>query len=368
MKILILTNHFNCGGITSYILNLSRGLAGRGNNIYVASSGGDSAGRLEDLRIPHFTIPIRTKCEVSPRVLAAALKLAGYARDNGIDIIHSHTRVTQVLGCLLSRLSGLPHLSTCHGFFRRRLSRMVFPCWGMRVIAISEAVKEHLTGDLGVTPQKVRVVYNGVDVKAFSDVNNTQTAGIKGRFGLKDGPVIGIIARLSDVKGHMYLIEAMPQVLSELPEAQLFIVGEGRERGRLDKIISKLGLKEKTVIMPSVANTSEVLAAMDVFVMPSLQEGLGLALMEAMAAGLPIAASNIGGIPALIKNAETGLLVEPKDTAGLARAITFLLKNRDEAYLMAHKARDFVRENFSLEKMARETENVYKECVSYAKP
>lgn len=368
MKILMLTTHFNCGGIASYILNLSKGLNGSGNNVYVASSGGDSLGKLEGLHIPHFTIPIRTKCEVSPKVLAAALKLAKYVKDNQIDVIHSHTRVTQVLGCLLSRFTGLPHVATCHGFFKSRLFRRVFSCWGTRVIAISEAVKEHLTGDLGVTQEKIRVVYNGVDVKAFSDVNNTQASGAKDRFGLKDGPVIGIIARLSDVKGHMYLIEAMPQVLSELPEAQLFIVGEGRERGRLDKIISKLGLKEKTVIMPSVANTSEVLAAMDMFVMPSLQEGLGLALMEAMAAGLPIAASNIGGIPALIKNAETGLLVEPKDTAGLARAIIFLLKNRDKAYLMAHKARDFVRENFPLEKMARETENVYKECVSYAKP
>lgn len=362
MKVLILTTHFNCGGVTSYILNLARGLIAGGNNVIVASSGGDSLDGLKKLGVKHFNIPVKTKCEVSWRVFLSAWKLLLFLRENKIEVMHSHSRVTQVLGTLVSRVLNLPHVTTCHGFFKVRFSRRVIPGWGGRVIAISEAVKEHLIKDFKVAPDMARLVYSGIPVKAKE---KTDIAALRARFGLKSAPVIGIVARLSDVKGHKYLIQAMPDILAEFSSAQLFIIGEGKMRDELLALASGLGIKNNVVMITSVSDTSEVLAATDIFVMPSLQEGLGLAVMEAMAAGLPVVASDIGGIPALIKSGERGLLVEPGNPDALAEAVIFMLKNKERALEMGHAAADFIARNFSLEKMARETLEVYREVTRH---
>jgi len=361
MKILMLTTHFNYGGISRYILNLSRGLSARGNSVTVASSGGDALKALEESGVRHLHIPIRTKFELSLRIVMCLFKLIPFIKREKIDIIHSHTRVTQILGSILGNLTKVVYVSTCHGFFKKRIVRKIFPCWGKRVIAISDAVKEHLVRDFGIKPHRVKMVYNGVDSLRLSEMNQQDTDRLRDKFGLKKGPVVGIVARLSEVKGHRFLIEAMQKVIEEFPGAELFIVGEGRLKEALRRLVTSLGMEKSVVFYPSVPDTYEVLSVMDVFAMPSLQEGLGLALMEAMAAGLPIVASDIGGIPALIKDGYNGLLVKPGDSGALAEAILSLLRDKHRASLTGKVARDFITKNFSLEKMAEETERVYRE-------
>ncbi|MCX5703871.1 MAG: glycosyltransferase family 4 protein, partial [Candidatus Omnitrophica bacterium] len=197
---------------------------------------------------------------------------------------------------------------------------------------------------------------------------NTQYAlrntEVKKKLGLGDGPVVGIVARLSDVKGHIYLIQAMKLVLENVPDAQLLIVGDGNLRRELVNLTARLEMEENVFFKPSVLDTQEVLSIMDVFVMPSLKEGLGLALMEAMARGLAVIGSDIGGIRSLIKDGANGLLVRPADVAGLTSAILELLRNPDRANSFGEAAQKFINENFSQEKMIRETEEVYLECVA----
>jgi len=365
MNILYLTTHLNIGGITSYVFSLSKGLKKRGHNVYIASGGGELLERFYAEGIPCVTIPIRTKSEAHiPKILASLTRALSVAREKNIQVIHSNTRVTQVLGSLLHTRSGIAHISTCHGFFRPRLFRRLFPCWGLRVIAISEAVKNHLVQDFGVPKESIAVVHNGIDIRRFKYRNFKPRAQAKKEFGLDEGPVVGIIGRLSDVKGHIYLIEAMQSVLKEIPAAQLFIVGEGRMECHLRDKSARLGIEGRVRFVRSVLDTAAALCAMDVFVMPSLEEGLGLSLMEAMAAGIAVIGSRIGGIPSLIQHGQNGLLVEPADSRQLSSAILQVLRDQSAAEAMASRAQAFIEENFSEEEMVIQTEGVYLECVN----
>jgi len=364
MNILYITNHLNIGGITSYVLSLASGLKKRGHNVYLASSGGQLLPRFIEEGIVYIPIPIKTKQEFSPKVIISRVKLSAAIKRYDIDIVHSNSRTTQVLGCLLSRAAGIPHISTCHGFFKKRFFRRVFPCWGKKVVAISVQVKEHLILDFGVAQEDIFVIHNGIDADKFRPRDEKSRMEFKKRLGLSAGPVIGIVARLSDVKGHVYLIEAMREVLDANKEAQLVIVGEGRMKEKLVKLAGELKIVNSVFFIPEVEDTRDVLSAMDLFVMPSLKEGLGLALMEAMAAGLAVVASDIGGIKTLIKDGESGLLVEPADVRGLSVAITELLLNPAKAESLGRKARVFISENFSEEKMVSETEKAYSECLN----
>lgn len=363
MNILYLTNHLNIGGITSYCLTLGSGLKAKGHNVFIASSGGEMLLKFIEHDIVHLAVPMRTKNEISPRIFISFLKLCGLIKKYKIDIIHSNSRTTQVLACLLSRKTKVAHVYTCHGFFKQRITRRLFPCWGKMTIAISQQVKDHLINDFNVSAGRIEVIHNGIDIKKFSTFNSKPSAAHKERLGLKNAPVVGIIARLSDVKGHIYLIKSFKEVLKEVPAAQLLIVGEGKMKTDLMGLVEVLGIQQNVVFKSGCLDTAEVLCATDIFVLPSLKEGLGLALMEAMAAGLPAIGSNIGGIKSLIKDGVTGLLVEPADEKGLTKAILNLLKDPQLCAKLGKNAGSFISENFSQEKMVKLTEELYLKCA-----
>jgi glycosyltransferase involved in cell wall biosynthesis len=251
-------------------------------------------------------------------------------------------------------------VATCHGFFKTRLHRKIFPCWGRKVIAISQAVKRHLGDDFGVKHENIALIYNGLEMNNFPQYTSEQIADYKKRIGLADGPVIGNIARLSSVKGQNYLIEAMKDVVARFPSAQLLFVGDGKIKQDLIKQSQNLGLAKNIFFIPSVEKTSSVLAAMDIFVMSSLAEGLGLSIMEAQAMGLAVIATFVGGIPELIDDNKTGILIPPQDSTILAGAIISLLENKSRARQIGENAKKSVREKFSLDKMVDETEALYK--------
>jgi glycosyltransferase involved in cell wall biosynthesis len=361
MNILFLTTHLNTGGITSYVFTLAKGLRKRGHSVSVASSGGEYVERFLKEDVEFIPIPIKTKSEIDPRIIASMFKLRKTVREKNIELIHANTRVTQVLACLLFKSTHTPFLSTCHGFFRPRFFRRSFPCWGKRVIAISEEVRGHLIQDFQVEKERIAVVNNGIDFQYFQEKIPREAA--RKAFGLAGGPVVGIIARLSDVKGHSFLITAMKDVVREVGGAQLLVVGEGKEKEKLVDLTRRLGLEKSVYFIPTVADTREALAAMDVFVMPSLKEGLGLSLMEAMAYGIPVIGSAVGGIATLIQDRATGLLVPPKDADRLGGAIIELLRDQQGASALAEKARVLIHVGFSREQMAAKTEEVYRQCL-----
>jgi glycosyltransferase involved in cell wall biosynthesis len=216
---------------------------------------------------------------------------------------------------------------------------------------------------MGVKRDDIELIYNGIDCSQYTVCDSETVDKFRDRLGIKNGPVVGIVARLSDVKGHKYLIYAFREVIKTIPDAQLLIVGDGKMKDELIRLVDNLNIHQSVLFIPSVLDISLVLAVMDVFVMPSIQEGLGLAIMQAQAAGLPVIASDVGGITALVKHGQTGMLVEVGDIRGIASSVISLLDNKDLAKSLGVNAQKNICQNFSLEKMATKIEKLYSSCI-----
>jgi glycosyltransferase involved in cell wall biosynthesis len=361
MNILFLTTHFNTGGITSYVLTLGGSLVRSGHNVWVASSGGDAVFRLEAAGIKHITINIRTKSEASPKLWLSFGPLNRLIREEGINIIHAQTRVTQVLGVWLSGATGVRMVSTCHGFFRPRWFRKAFPCWGQAVIAISKPVARHLREDFFVAQNKIHLIANGIDLDRFVMTNDKMRRAARQKWELSDVPLIGVIARLSDVKGIDILIKAMPLILKKVPSANLLIAGQGPEENALKKLAQDMYLGAHVHFKNTIDQTPELLCALDVFVMPSLMEGLGLSVIEAQACGIPVVASRVGGLIDLIEDGKSGFLVPANDPQVLADRIIEVLEGPQQFKGMVRQARSNVEERFSAEIMLKKTLEVYEQ-------
>jgi len=356
MKVLMITTHINFGGISSYTFSLAKALIKNGHEVVCASSFGEMLPLFKRHGIRIINIPINTKSELNPMIIISLIRLLMLNRTEKFDVIHAHTRVTQVLASYLNRITKIPFVSTCHGFFRRNLGRQLYPCWGQRVIAISEAVKKHLMIDFYIKEENIKLVHNGIDIDQFRVLAKRSDLDHKTR-------TVGIIARLSTVKGHKYLIEAMAEVVKEFEDARLFIFGQGKIKYELIKLAQSLKISKQVFFLPSVSNTAEVLQEIDIFVMPSIQEGLGLSILEALACGVPVVASNVGGIPSIIKHDVSGLLVDPANPMALAGAIMHVMEDRSLAIRLGRKGRQQVEEKFNLGKMASDIEKVYAEVI-----
>ena len=363
MRVLLLANHLNTGGIATYVLNLSRGLAARGHKVWVASAGGNCAGLLQG-HAQHIDLDIGIKSEVHPKVWLALPHIAAFVREERMDMVHANTRVTQVLSWSIEKVTGVPFVSTCHGFFRPRLFRRIFPCWGKSVIAISRPVSQHLVQDFHLDTAKVQLIANGIDLKQFFPADENERRRRRQQWNAQAGPIIGIVARLSSVKGIDLLIKAFACIRKQFPQAQLWIVGDGPEKQKLRQLTGQMGLDGCVRFEAIVNQTPDVLPVFDIFVMPSVQEGLGLAVMEAQACGIAVVASNVGGLPDLIEDGKTGFLFTSGDTEALAAKIIELLNNPGQAQAMAVAARRQVEKKFSLDQMVEQTIALYEQNIS----
>lgn len=360
MNILFLTTHLNAGGITSYLLTLSKGLIRCGHEIHIVSSGGDQQDSFRSAGVTLMIIDLRTKSELSFKIYFNLPRLKKYILHNQIDVIHANTRITQVMGRLLQKLTGSAYVSTCHGFFRPRLLRKRFGAWGKRVIAVSSPVKDHLLKDFSVEEKRICLIENGIDLEQFTPADEGRKREIRKSFGYTDELLIGLIARFSGVKGQDILIQAMLAVVKQFPGAHLLLIGHGREENNLKQWVQRLSLKDHVHFHPVIAKTADMLAMLDIVACPSRNEGLGLSIMEAQAVGLPVVATRVGGIPSLIRNGETGLLVEPENPASLAAALIRLCGDPDLRMRLGHYARQWAAANYSSERMTEKTLECYK--------
>ncbi|MBP9854238.1 MAG: glycosyltransferase family 4 protein [Candidatus Omnitrophica bacterium] len=359
MNILFLSTHVNTGGITSYLLTLCRGLRKRKHNVWLVSSGGNKEEDFRQIGVHVHSINIKTKSELSPKIYAALKPIKKIIDEHNIEVIHAQTRVTQIMAQILSRRANRIFVATCHGFFKVRWLRKLFPCWGDNTIAISPAVYQHLIEDFKVPGDRVVLIPNGIDLDQFHKANDEERKINRQKFNLNQEPVIGIIARLSDVKGIDILISALPKVLIRFPDAKLLIFGEGKEERFLKQHVHDLNLNKNVFFYPSVDNMSNTLSLFNVFVMPSRQEGLGLSVMEAQACGCCVIGSRVGGIPSLIQDGQTGFLVEPGNADELSEKIIMALTDREMSEKIGENGRQFILNNFSSDIMVEKTINLY---------
>lgn len=363
MRILLLAKHLNTGGVTSYLLTLAKGLKEKGCDILIATSGGEREEDFSKTGCRTIKLDIDTKSEINPKIYWAIGVLKKMIQSEKIDMIHSHTRVTQIMGEILSCQIKCVHISTCHGYFKPNLGRALFPAWGKKTIAISKEVRDHLINDFHLPEKQIELIPSGVDIAQFEPIDAGQKRNVREKYGLGDELIIGIIARLSDVKGIDILIKAMSEVHKIDPKARLLIVGEGKEERFLKSLVNELQLESRVQFLPIVNRTNEILSVLDIFVMPSRQEGLGLSIMEAQASGLPVVASHVGGIPTLIEHNVTGLLVPKESPTALADALVDLLESQDKRDRLGRAGRAFIVQHYSSPQMIEKTYQLYRSLL-----
>lgn len=304
--------------------------------------------------------------------ISALRRLYHLLKQNTFDIIHTHLFRADVFGPLLARLTGVPVVvSTVHNaerFFKNPIVKLVLRSvnyYVNQVIAISYAVKKSLLEDLGLPPEKVQVIYYGIEVEPNGNNPSGGSDAVREALGLpKDAVVIGTVGRLSGQKGHRYLIEAFGQVHRTHPNTRLLIVGHDDEglRPKLENLAVRLGIGDE-VLLPGYMDGRRAMEAMDIFVLSSLWEGFGLVLLEAMLAQLPIVATNISAIPEIIVAGETGILVPAADPETMAEAILYLLENPDRVRGLGYRGREHLVQRFSLGRMVEETVALYVEAI-----
>ena len=226
-----------------------------------------------------------------------------------------------------------------------------------RYIVVSHGLTERLRARFRIPAHKIRVVPNAVPVEDFRREPDPR---LRAELAGGAGPIVLTVARLESQKDHATLIEAVPRV----PDARFVLVGEGGERRALESRARALGVSDRVRFLGLRGDIADLLAISDVFVLPSLYEGLPLSILEAMAAGKPVVASSIPGIDEVVVDGETGLLVPPRDPAALAASIRLLLTDSDLRVRLGDAGRERVHGTFSLERMVEGVVAVYQEALA----
>ena len=276
-------------------------------------------------------------------------ELAAVIERLDIDVVHTHLLYGNVHGALGAWLARRPVVATLHNGvptyrrgarLKRHLELIALRRSNARVIAVAEEVRQAYLGRGGLRSERITVIPNAIDLRRFGHVSEVDVVAARlAVMGSSRGPMILAVGRVAEQKGHEHLVAAMPGIVSRFPGAMLIIAGRLDAPQQVEEQIREHRLHERVRLLGSRTDVAALLAAADVFVMPSLWEGLPLALIEAMAIGVPTVATTVGGIPELMVSGETGLLVPPADAEALCRAMLTLLDAPDYAAQLGARAR-----------------------------
>jgi glycosyltransferase involved in cell wall biosynthesis len=311
-------------------------------------------------------LPLTPRTEMD---LGAAWRLSRVIGRERPDIVHAHDPHGVAMAALALSMSTQPRLPPLVAARRVdfHLRGNALSRWKYRQVACficaSEFIRRMLIAD-GVPDHRTVAVHEGIDV---AHVEAAPAADLRGEFWLpRDAPIVGNVAALVPHKGQRHLVDAAALVVQKVPDARFVIAGEGELRGSLEQQIKQHRLEKHVILAGFRPDVLSVHKAFDIFVMSSVAEGLGTSLLDAMACGKPVVATQTGGIPEVVVDGETGILVPPRDHEGLARAIVALLRDEHAQQVMGAAGRQRVRERFSAERMVSETLAVYQRLASRA--
>ncbi|MDQ2966270.1 MAG: glycosyltransferase [Chloroflexota bacterium] len=326
----------------------------------VALSGGPAVRKLQRAGIPVLVVD-------EPDDAIAVGALSAHLANVRPDVIHNHMYRAELVGVRAAIALGKAghrrpyvvstvHSSRVRSAEDREQLRRLTPHID-QLIAVSRSIERKIV-DEGRNTTAVRMIYNGVDLERYDHQEPCCT--LAEEYGMEPGSqIVGVVARLEPEKGHPTLLEAWPAVLRKVPDAYLLIVGEGGRRDALEQQVRALRIAHRVVFTGRRDDVPAVTAALDVAVLPSYREAQGLTILEAMALSRPVVASNVGGIPEMIEDGVTGLLVPPNDPPALAAAIVRLLQDHSLADTIARAGHDLVHDRFCIELMVKAVEEIY---------
>lgn len=357
------------GGAERHILNLSAALDPQKVAITVVCLFEEPFARMaKEIGVNVLVVPMRHKLDV-----ASFGRLTEVIKTSRPDLVHTHGVRANLLGRLAAKMAGVNKIvTTVHSLLVRDYpdfwSRLA-NSWTERLtrgftdhfIAVSQGLKNALVED-GLPENKITVIYNGLDLNRFKPCLPHGTYRRWLGYDERE-PLVAIVARLHSVKGHNYFLHAACEVLKVVPKARFLVVGTGPDEPVLKEMTAGLGLQEVVNFTGFIADIPDLMADMDVLVISSLWEGFGLTAIEAMTVGLPVVATEVGGLPEVVRPGETGVLVQPADVAALAKGIIWVLQHPAEAKQMAENGGQIVIREFSSKGMARKTEVTYQKVM-----
>ena len=357
------------GGAQEHLYGLLRRIDPKCYDVsVVALSGGSGARKIARLGFPTLILD-------EPDDDTAVDVLVDHLARRDVDVVHNHMYRAEIVGtraALKLAQSGRQrpyivstvHSSRIRSTEDREFLRALTPSMD-RLIAVSRAIVRKIADERGgLAP--VSLIYNGVDLERYDHQEPCCT--LREEYGMLEGSqIVGVVARLEAEKGHPTLLEAWPTVVAEFPDAYLLVVGEGSRLESLQEQARELGIAERVVFTGRRDDIPAVTAALDIAVLPSYREAQGLTILEAMALSRPVIASNVGGIPEMIDDGVTGILVPPHDADALSTAIGRLLRDHQLADTLGRAGHDLAHDRFCIEGMVSSIQEIYDEGARIAR-
>ncbi|HFB52222.1 MAG TPA: glycosyltransferase [Anaerolineae bacterium] len=323
------------------------------------------AAEIEKLGVPIDFVPVKRLADPT-----APPRLLGYLRRMRPAVLHTQLEFADTLGGTAAKLLGIPTVSTLHtadapekgekSYRRLKLRWWILRHFPARVIAVSEETRQHHLRVGKLPPQKVITLHNGIDLSRFQPVSPAEIAALRESLGIPAAaPVLVTVAVLRQPKGIQFLLEALPDILQRVPETRYLIVGDGEYREKLENIAAEKNVTDRVIFAGTRRDIPQLLAATDIFVLPTLTEALPTVLAEAMAAEKPIIASHVGGVPEMVDDGQNGLLIPPADPPALTEACLKLLENPQRARAMGKTGQQIVGERFDIQRQVRRLESLY---------
>jgi len=362
MKILHINTEKTWRGGEQQTFNLLKGLKERNISSHlICQPGSPMAQKAKKAQIKVFPVAMHGETD-----LLAGFRIRSLINKFNYDILQSHTSHAHSLAFLASFGTKTRRIVTRRvdfSIFRHsflNLSGIKYRYMADFYIAISNKIKDVLVND-GIPPGRIFVAHSGINPNRFDDAGKDN---LLSEFNIKsDEQVVINVAHLAGHKGQQYLVRAIPLVLAKIPTARFFIVGGGELMDKLKTLAASLGLNQELIFTGFRRDVGAFYQIADLFVMSSVQEGLGTAVLDALALGKPVVATISGGIPEIVHDGKTGRLVAPADPLALAAGIVELLTHTGRAKQMARQGQAKIREKFSVEAMVDKNIEIYQQIL-----
>lgn len=367
-KILMLRSPLGVFGAERVILELAQGLHETRFTPIIGVIANKSGGHREMAKASQeLQFQTETFDSALPFDWKTVVQIRNYIRNNDIHIVHTHGYKANFYGLMATRFTQVPTIATCHPWtetdysVKARLYTFLDKRWLKkmhRIIAISEEVRQKLP-----MRESVAVIPNGIDLSRFN--GRHQDDMLRQQLGFSSSDIIiGTIGRLVPEKGYRYLLDSMHELCKTHHNIALIIVGDGPLVHQLKQQVKERKLESRVSFLGIRNDTPELLAIMDIFVMPSLSEGLPMALLEAMAAGKPVVATAVGAIPQIIRDGDSGMLVPPQDIERLTTTLARLIQAPQKTQQIGEKARKEVETNYSSARMTQRYIEHYRQLLN----
>ena len=286
------------------------------------------------------------------------------------DIIHSNGYFADILGVPAAKIFSIPHVSTCHGYIATDRSLAIYNAldrfflrFSTKIIAVSDTIKIALINS-GVKESRIEVIKNAVSTDIDSVLFAKNRQEIRHLLGIDDNDfVVGYSGRLSEEKGVRYLIEACKVLSKSGVNLKVLIIGDGPQKLELQQLVEESDLSDEIIFAGFQKEIESWLPALDLFVLPSLTEGTPMALLEAMAFGISVVASSVGGVPQVINSGENGLLVSPAKIDEIVNAILVLINNKELCNTFSDAGKHTINEKFNIKDWVNKIESVYLDVI-----